>query len=77
MRKKYIGLIILIISLFNATLLTVFANSEDMSDEVYTNQIEGTSSLDKEGNVVYHSNEELEETFSSEDIQLFSNEKIS
>ncbi len=77
MRRKYIGLLILIISLFNATLLTISATSEDMSDERYINQIEGTSSLDKDGNVVYHSNEELEETFSSEDIQLFSNEKIS
>ena len=48
MRKKYIGLLILIFSLFNATLLTISATSEDISNEVYTNQIEGTSSLDKD-----------------------------
>ena len=30
MRKKYIGLLILIFSLFNATLLTISATSEDI-----------------------------------------------
>ena len=71
MRKKYIGLLILIFSLFNATLLTISATSEDISNEVYTNQIEGTSSLDKDGNVVYHSNEELEENILSVYAKLY------